>query len=63
MLAKTEMQMVADSHGCTVMMIDARSSTSKDDRLQSIAHGVVQLEQLANQYGAEHQRLRVSELR
>jgi circadian clock protein KaiC len=48
---------------CTVLMLDDRTGGIEDDHLQSIAHGVVMLEQLANQYGAERRRLRVSKMR
>lgn len=48
---------------CTVLMLDDRSGGVEDDHLQSIAHGVIVLEQLANQYGAERRRLRVSKVR
>jgi circadian clock protein KaiC len=48
---------------CTVLMLDDCSGTSSDDQLESIAHGVVMLEHLANQYGAERRRLRVVKLR
>ena len=53
--------------GCTVMMLDDRSSepssTSGDLKLHSLAHGVVTLEQVALDYGAERRRLRVVKLR
>lgn len=48
---------------CTVLMLDDRTGGIEDDHLQSIAHGVVVLEQLVNQYGAERRRLRVSKMR
>ncbi|HUQ50712.1 MAG TPA: ATPase domain-containing protein [Gammaproteobacteria bacterium] len=48
---------------CTVLMLDDRTGGLEDDHLQSIAHGVIVLEQLVNQYGAERRRLRVSKLR
>ena len=48
---------------CTVLMLDDCSGNAADDQLESIAHGVVVLEQLANQYGAERRRLRVVKLR
>src|SRR5688572_5312792 len=48
---------------CTVLMLDDRTGGIEDDHLQSIAHGVVLLEQLANQYGAERRRLRVTKMR
>jgi circadian clock protein KaiC len=50
-------------HDCTVLMLDDQTAGSEDDHLQSIAHGVVVLEQLSNQYGAERRRIRVSKLR
>jgi len=48
---------------CTVLMLDDRTGTLEDDHLQSIAHGVIVLEQLVNQYGAERRRLRVNKMR
>lgn len=48
---------------CTVLMIDDKTGGAEDDHLQSIAHGVISVEQLANQYGAERRRLRVSKMR
>jgi circadian clock protein KaiC len=48
---------------CTVLMLDDCSGGPGDDQLESIAHGVIQLEQLANQYGAERRRVRVGKLR
>jgi circadian clock protein KaiC len=48
---------------CTVLMLDDRTGGPEDDHLQSIAHGVVALDQLVNQFGAERRRLRVSKLR
>ncbi len=53
--------------GCTVMMLDDRSSepspVSGDLSLHSMAHGVVTLEQVMLDYGAERRRLRVVKLR
>lgn len=51
------------AHDCTVLFLDDRTGGIEDDHLQSIAHGVVVLEQLANQFGAERRRLRVSKMR
>lgn len=48
---------------CTVLMLDDCTGTAADDQLESIAHGVLALEHLANQYGAERRRLRVVKLR
>ena len=50
-------------HDCTVLMLDDRTGGLEDDHLQSIAHGVIMVEQLANQYGAERRRLRISKMR
>jgi circadian clock protein KaiC len=49
--------------GCTVMMLDDRSSGEADMQLQSLAHGVISLEQLSPLYGSARRRLRVSKLR
>src|SRR4029079_13288325 len=43
---------------CTVLLLDDRTSQAGDLQLQSLAHGVVTLEQLAPEYGAERRRLR-----
>ena len=48
---------------CTVLMLDDCTAGSADGQLESIAHGVIVLEQLANQYGAERRRLRVVKMR
>ena len=49
--------------GCTVLMLDDRTSSDHDLQIQSIAHGVLLLEQLAPEYGAERRRLRVIKYR
>ena len=48
---------------CTVLLLDDRTSDATDKQLQSIAHGVVSLEQLAPEFGAERRRLRVLKFR
>ncbi|HYO23703.1 MAG TPA: ATPase domain-containing protein [Lacipirellulaceae bacterium] len=48
---------------CTVLMLDDCTGAAADDQLESIAHGVVSLEQLVNRFGAERRRLRVVKLR
>ena len=48
---------------CTVLLLDDRTSEIEDLQLQSIAHGVMSLEQLSPEYGAERRRLRVAKLR
>ncbi|QDV85949.1 ATPase domain-containing protein [Planctomycetes bacterium TBK1r] len=50
--------------GCTTLMLDDKSGGDmaadlNDQQLQSIAHGVIRLEQLLNHYGAERRYLRV----
>lgn len=48
---------------CTVVLLDDLSSAENDLQLHSISHGVVLLEQLAIEYGAERRRLRVVKMR
>ena len=47
---------------CTVILLDEQS-TGADEHPQTIAHGVITLEQIARDYGAERRRLRVIKLR
>jgi circadian clock protein KaiC len=49
--------------GCTVIMLDDRSSRDTDQQLHSIAHGVINVEQAVDQYGPERRRLRVLKMR
>jgi circadian clock protein KaiC len=49
--------------GCTVFLLDDRSSEEGDLQLESIAHGVISLDQLEPLYGAHRRRLRVRKLR
>lgn len=48
---------------CTVLLLDDRTHPNGDLQLQSLAHGVVLLEHLAMDYGAERRRLQVMKLR
>ena len=48
---------------CTVLMLDDRTSADDDLQLQSIAHGVVRLEQEPFDYGCSRRRLRIVKLR
>lgn len=48
---------------CTVMLLDDKTSAGHDLQLQSIVHGVLSLEHLALEYGAERRRLRVIKMR
>src|SRR6202789_1938537 len=47
----------------TVILLDDLTSAQNDLQLHSIAHGVVLLEQLAIDYGAERRRMRVVKMR
>lgn len=48
---------------CTVLMLDDLTGERGDGQLQSLAHGVITLEQLAPLYGADRRRMRVGKLR
>jgi circadian clock protein KaiC len=48
---------------CTVMLLDDHTSNDGDLQLRSLAHGVIGLEHLAPEYGAERRRLRVVKMR
>lgn len=49
---------------CTVLFLDDKTSSGEEDQqLESIAHGVISLEQLSPEYGAERRRLRITKLR
>ena len=50
---------------CTVLFLDDKTASSGEEDLQlaSIAHGVISLEQLSPEYGAERRRLRITKLR
>lgn len=54
--------------GCTVLLLDVPplrrpDGSSEEYRLETLAHGIVQLEQLAPAYGGQRRRLKVSKLR
>jgi circadian clock protein KaiC len=51
------------SRQCTVILLDDLSSHEGDLQLHSITHGVISLEQLSLDYGAERRRLRVVKMR
>ena len=48
---------------CTVLLLDDRSHPNGDLQLQSLAHGVILLEHVGMDYGAERRRLQVMKLR
>jgi circadian clock protein KaiC len=48
---------------CTVLMLDDLTGADHDLQVQSIAHGVIALEQLNPEYGSDRRRLRVRKYR
>ena len=48
---------------CTVLLLDDRTSADNDLQLHSLAHGVISLEHMAQEYGAERRRIRVMKMR
>ena len=48
---------------CTVLLLDDKTAPEGDLQLHSLAHGVIQLEHVALEYGSERRRLRVTKLR
>ncbi len=51
------------SRRCTVLLLDDKSASSSDLQLQSIAHGVVILDQTLSGFGAQRRRLHVVKMR
>jgi circadian clock protein KaiC len=50
-------------HGATVLLLDDLTTESLDKTVHSVAHGVIRLEELAPEYGAERRRVRVVKYR
>lgn len=50
-------------HRATVLLLDDRTGDAGDPQLRSLAHGVLLLEQLALDYGAERRKVRVVKIR
>jgi circadian clock protein KaiC len=50
-------------HGATVLLLDDRTTEQSDKTAHSVVHGVILLEELTPNYGAERRRLRVSKYR
>ena len=48
---------------CTVLLLDDMTAADHDLHVQSIAHGVIQLQHLSPEYGGERRRLRVIKYR
>jgi circadian clock protein KaiC len=49
--------------GATVLLLDDLTTESLDKTVHSVAHGVVRLEELAPEYGAERRRIRIIKYR
>jgi len=47
----------------TVLLLDDRTAADNDLQLHSLAHGVISLEHVAQEYGAERRRVRVLKMR
>ena len=50
-------------NGATVVMLDDLTAETNDRTMHSIAHGVIHLEEMAPDYGAERRRLRIIKYR
>ena len=50
-------------HGATVLMLDDLTAEANDKTMHSIAHGVIHLDEIAPDYGAERRRTRVIKYR
>jgi circadian clock protein KaiC len=48
---------------CTVLLLDDKTAPEGDLQLHSLAHGVIVLQHVAQEYGAERRRLQVTKLR
>jgi len=50
-------------HGATVALLDDLTADVADKTVHSVAHGVIRLEELAPEYGAERRRVRITKYR
>ncbi|HXG72499.1 MAG TPA: ATPase domain-containing protein [Gemmatimonadaceae bacterium] len=48
---------------CTILMLDDKTAPEGDLQLHSLAHGVIVLEHISLEYGAERRRLQVTKIR
>ena len=48
---------------CTTLLLDDGSGEGVDPQVESLAHGVIELEQVAPEYGSDRRRLRVVKIR
>jgi circadian clock protein KaiC len=51
------------AENCTVLLLDDKSVSNNDLQIQSVAHGVLQLQESAPDYGPVRRRLRIAKLR
>ncbi len=51
------------NRACTVLLLDDQTSSGNDLQLHSIAHGVIALEQTAQDFGTQRRRLRIVKMR
>jgi circadian clock protein KaiC len=56
-------QFFGTAAGGTVLLLDDKTAVGTDLQLESIAHGVIALEQLAPEYGGARRRLRILKIR
>ncbi|CAN5161007.1 ATPase domain-containing protein [soil metagenome] len=50
-------------HGATVLLLDDLTTDINDKTVHSVAHGVIQLQELVPEYGAERRRVRILKYR
>jgi len=50
-------------HGTTVLMLDDLTADTNDKTMHSIAHGVIHLDEMAPDYGAQRRRTRIAKYR
>lgn len=48
---------------CTVLLLDDKTANLPDQQLHSIAHGVISLEQIAQEFGKERRRVNIIKMR
>jgi circadian clock protein KaiC len=58
-----ELKQLFMSKNCTAFLVDDQTTGRRDPLVESIAHGVIQLEQIIPKYGPERRQLLVSKLR
>jgi len=51
------------SQGSTVLLLDDRVVGANEGEIQSLVHGVIRLERLSNEFGAERRRLSITKMR